>query len=472
MSPDTGGYGNEPPVYSILVIDDDKIFCDAIIDEFTLHRFKVLTAHNRADGLQACKQEKIDVVLLDQNLPDGEGHLLCPDILKANDETRIIFVTAFPSFENAVHAMKAGAHDYLSKPFEMEQLRLAIHRSLDIMELERVKQRETYRFTKERQDIVLVGQFGKGPDIRNLIKTAAPVDSPVLITGETGTGKNVVAKAIHYTDAREQSPFISINCAALPETLIEAELFGHEKGAFTDARNSRKGIFELAQGGTLFLDEIGDMPLHLQSKLLGVLDEGKIRRLGGQSFIPVKVRVIAATNSDLEEKVRKKTFRRDLYYRLSVLRIHLPPLRERLHDLQGLCDFFIRKMEGGRHHSVTLPESQLKSLEAYSWPGNIRELRNILERSLLLHGNILRPAELLDRGNSLGAPTEAPPQGSTPSPGAPGPGTLKTLAEVEQDYIEAVLTMHGFNLSRSARALGISLSTLKRKNRQYGFKRP
>lgn len=443
------------PKYQLLIIDDDQIFCDSLKDAFDQTQFQVSAANSKKDGLVICAAQKIDVVLLDQKLPDGEGHEICPDILALNDKTKIIFVTAYPSFDNAVNAIKAGAYDYLSKPFNLEELRLAVHRSIDLQNLERVKDREHYRIHKERDESVLVGRFGSTAGIRDMIRLAASSDSPVLITGETGTGKNVVARAIHFSGANDesQSPFIKVNCAALPESLIEDELFGHEKGAFTDARSNRKGLFELADGGTLLLDEIGDMPLHLQSKLLGVLDDGKIRRLGGQSLIPVNVRIIAATNHSLENAIKEKRFRQDLFYRLSVIRIHIPPLRERTMDIPQLCHFFIDKMSGSQH--PVLSDEQLKRLLAYDWPGNVRELKNIIERSMLLHGNDLRPFDLIQ----LNPLQKSEPVMMTHPEDVP----FKKLEEIEKEYMKQVLTYHDHNLTQSAKVLGISLSTLKRK---------
>lgn len=453
--------------HTLLIIDDDEIFCETTKDAFDSDRFHVLTAHNKADGLAACTKNKIDVVLLDQKLPDGDGHALCPAILKHNEETKIIFVTGYPSFDNAVNAIKAGAYDYLSKPFNLEELRLAVHRSISMTELERVKHLETYRVDKERDGSVLIGDFGETGDILNMIKLAASVDSPVLITGETGTGKNIVARAIHFTGSagETRTPFINTNCAAIPENLIEDELFGHEKGAFTDARTSRKGIFELAEGGTLFLDEIGDMPLHLQSKLLGVLDDQKIRRLGGQTVIPVNVRIIAATNRNPEELIKEKKFREDLYYRLSVIRIHIPPLRERPLDIPELCRYFIDKM--ARAQKPGLSENQLNRLKQYPWPGNVRELKNVIERSMLLHGSDLKPSELIEFISPAADTDDAAGVESPPD----DPDRHKTLEQMEKEHIQRVLDAHVFNYTRSAKTLGISLSTLKRKVKQYGLRK-
>ena len=257
---------------TFLVIDDDKVFCDAVKDYFSSKTVEVLTAHSGSGGLAVCSQRKVDVVLLDQKLPDVQGHTLCPSILKQNDQTKIVFITAYPSFDNAVEAIKLGAYDYLSKPFELEQLGLAIEKAFRTLDLETVEQFEKYRSQKESEEAVIIGGDGGLSEILQLVDLAASSEAPVLITGETGTGKDLVARTIHYRSPFRRAAFIEINCAAFPESLIEAELFGHEKGAFTGAVTSKKGVFEMAEGGTLLLNEIGEMPLNLQSKLLSVLE--------------------------------------------------------------------------------------------------------------------------------------------------------------------------------------------------------
>jgi DNA-binding NtrC family response regulator len=448
---------------TLLIVDDDRIFCHSVRDYFATEAVEVLVAHSAEKGLAFCQSRHVDVVLLDENLPDGEGHRLCPDILKANEETKIIFITAFPSFDHAVQALKAGAHDYLSKPFELEELQLVIGQSFRTMELEKVRHVETYRTAKEREKHILIGGFGGDESIGELIRLAAKTASPLLITGETGTGKGVVARAIHFNGPRRDAPFIPINCAAIPENLIEAELFGNERGAFTGAMSVRKGIFELADGGTLFLDEIGAMPLHLQSKLLGVLDDRRVKRLGGNTFIPVDVRIAAATNADLPEMIRARTFREDLYYRISVLCIHLPPLRQRPDDIPELCRHLLAQLGEGR--TDTLPETEMEALRRYPWPGNIRELRNILERSLLLHRHALRPSELIRQRDNDRAVFTGPLPDSV-SPGG-GPPEIRTLDEMNREYIAKVLELYAGNWTRSAKALGISISTLKRKVHEF-----
>ena len=293
-------------------------------------------------------------------------------------------------------------------------------------------------------------------EVLRLIEFAASSDSPVLITGETGAGKNVVAKAIHYKSAARNEPFISVNCASLPESLIEAELFGCEKGAYTGAATARKGLFEMADKGTIFLDELGEMPLHMQGKLLSVIEDRKMRRLGGEIERPVDVRITASTNVDIE-KALGTTFRKDLYYRLSVIRIHVPPLRERRRDIPALCHYLLNNMTGKREAS--LPDCELKRLMEYDWPGNVRELKNVLERAVIIQrGCEFRPSELLTKttGPETGAQDIVISCSSADN-------DIATLDEVEKKYIKLVLGKLSGNRLKTAETLGISLATLKRR---------
>ncbi len=451
--------GTEAYKKVLLVIDDDELLCDVIRERFSKDNLKVLTAHSIVDGIRACRNARIDIVLLDQSLPDGEGHSICPSILKFNEHSKIIFITAYPSFENAVHAIKGGAWDYLSKPFEMEELSLAVNNALKTLCLEKIANIANYRDIKERDEEVLVGHSRKFEELMKSIDLAASTDATVLITGETGTGKNIAAKAIHYKSNAGKAAFICVNCSAFPENLIEAELFGYEKGAFTGAESFRRGVFEMAEGGTLLLDEIGEMPVHLQSRLLNVLEDKKIKRLGGEVMRPVNVRIIAATSSNLE-KVRGTSFRNDLYYRLSVIRIHIPPLRERRDDIPEICSYLIGKFS---HESgVALDSTELEKLMQYDWPGNIRELKNVLERSFLLQkNNVIRPSEFI-------GDAQRPIAGSDNTLSA-GNTTL-SLSEVEKNHINLVLEKLSHNYAKTARALKISLSTLKRKIKEYDLK--
>lgn len=419
----------------------------------------MFASHTGADGVSLCSQNKMDVVLLDQNLPDTEGHLLCSSILACNDQTKIIFITAHPSFDGAIKAIREGAHDYLSKPFELEELSLTVKNALKTITLERVAQVEAYKRRDDIEEAVLIGSKGLN-EILKLIELAASASAPVLISGETGTGKNVAAKAIHYKSSARKDAFISINCAAIPENLIESELFGFEKGAFTGASYSKRGIFEMAEDGTLFLDEIGEMPMNLQVKLLNVLEDKKIKRLGSDIIRPVNVRIIAATNSDIENSL-DKTFRSDLYYRLGVMRIHIQPLRERKDDIPDLCEYLLRKISNSS--TVRIEKDEINKLMDYDWPGNVRELRNVLERALIIQkGDVLRPSELLIKTTTEKAARRMEAE--------PADETISTIEEMEKKHIKKALEKLSGNYTRTAEALGISLSTLKRKAMEYGLK--
>jgi DNA-binding NtrC family response regulator len=436
----------------LLIIDDDPLFCDAVREHFK-ERFDVIIARNGEEGIKIFSNYRVDIVLLDQKLPDIEGHELCPSILKYNEQAKIIFITAYPSFDSAVKAIRSGAYDYLSKPFELEELSLTIDNALKTLILERVAQVEDYRSHKESEEAILIGE--RLSEVKKLIDIAAKTDAPVLLTGETGTGKNIVARAIHYR-GKKKGPFISINCSTLPESLIEAELFGYERGAFTGAMTSRRGIFEMAEGGTLLLDEIGEMPLHLQTRLLSVLEEGKIKRLGGETMRPVYVRVIAATNAEIEGLLGSR-FRPDLYYRLSVMRIHIPPLRERREDIPELSRYLLKQIAGT---DLSIDEDELRRLMEYDWPGNVRELRNILERAYLIHKEgPLKPSKLLEKKVEAQNPSQKDLSDE-----------IITLEDMEKAHIRKALNRLSGNLTKTASALGISLSTLKRKIRQYNLK--
>ncbi|MBI5549595.1 MAG: sigma-54-dependent Fis family transcriptional regulator [Deltaproteobacteria bacterium] len=438
------------PPLTLLIVDDDEVFADAASRWLGGPSLAVLRACTAADARSMAVSRHVDLILLDEKLPDGLGHQLCPELLAANEGAKIIFMTAFPSVEHAVRAVRAGATDYVSKPCEPAELKLVVSQACRALELERVEARAGYRSSREKNATVLLGE-GLA-ETRRLVDIAATTQAPVLVTGETGTGKNVVAKAIHFAGSARRDAFGSINTAAFPENLIVAELCGYERGAFTGAVASSTGIFEMAEGGTLVLDEIGEMPLHLQAKLLSVLEDKVIKRLGGTALKPVDARVIATTNADLESAIARKAFREDLFYRLSVIRIHVPPLRQRPQDIPELCRHFLRTL--GQGTPPDLPETELAALQAYPWPGNVRELRNVIERALLLRrSDRLAPSELL--GVRAPAPREDTTSRPTPS--------HETLEQVEQRYISQVLGECSGNLSQAARRLGIALSTLKRR---------
>ncbi len=439
----------------LLIIDDDRFFCKSLTNYLAVQDYEILSAHTLEDGENCFRKQKIDVILLDQKLPDGNGIDLCNAILRKSEQVKIIFITAFPSFDNAVKALRKGAFDYLSKPLEIEEVAMTVNQAFRTLELENVEHIQNYKNRQEHNQHVLIGQEGGLKDTSKYIRLSAENDVPILITGETGTGKNVVAKSIHYSGTSSKGCLMDINCAALPENLIEAELFGYERGAFTGATSAKKGIFELADGGTLFLDEIGELPLHLQAKLLGVLDEHKVKRLGGESYKQIHVKIIAATNVDLEKAVENNLFRQDLFFRLSVLPIHLPPLRDRIEDIAPLCSYFISC--SAQKSNAVLPPDEMLKLQEYHWPGNVRELRNVIERSLIFTRNgCIYPSELLTTQNL---------ENTGPEPSSRS--SVQSLAEVEKSHIIQVLKELNNNHTHAATALGISRSTLIRKLKHY-----
>lgn len=449
---------------TLLIIDDDRLFCDALATHLHRAAMNVSIANTGEQAIAWSKRYSADVVLLDQKLPDANGIDLCNHLLSANEQCKIIFITAFPSFDHAVQALRNGAYDYLSKPLELDELRLAINQAFRTVELEHVEQIQKFHNVKDSESIKLLGMNGGLAPIREMIERAATNRAPVLITGETGTGKTAVAKTIHYLKTDRRSPFIDTNCAALPENLIESELFGHEKGAFTGAAHRKKGLFEMADSGTLFLDEIGEMPLLLQSKLLGVLDSGRFRRLGGQTECFTDARIIAATNIDLEGAIQAKQFRQDLYYRMSVIQIHIPPLRQRKQDIRELTLYFLGSIAPDKQFSIQ--NQEIVALENYSWPGNVRELRNIIERAIILsRGEQIHPSQLLQQSSFLNG--VKPRESVAMNPKILPP--ITPLATLEQQHIQLVLETFSHNRTQAAKALGIARSTLIRKLEQYNM---
>jgi DNA-binding NtrC family response regulator len=438
------------------MVDDDRFFCRLVRDELSRSGLEVAVEHSLAGARETARRLLPEVVLLDNQLPDGDGLTLVPDLLRANEEAKVILITGFPSFDNAVDALRDGVHDYLTKPVDVEKLRIAVRRALRARELERIEQVERRRSAEERESAVLIGVSPAWKQVEMLIQRFAAASSPVLITGESGTGKSLLARSIHYASPRAAGPFLSTNCAALPEGLIEAELFGVEKGAYTGAVASRKGLFQIADGGSLFLDEIAEMPPPLQAKLLSVLEDGQVRRLGTTACQPVNTRVLTATNLAPESAVESGRLRLDLYYRLNVLRIHVPPLRERPEDVPLLCDHLLARLAPGRGARLGPGEERL--LRHYAWPGNVRELKNVLERCLMLQdgadvypSHLLEPFALTERSPSAGAEK--------------GDEDLLPLEEMERRHILRALRTCDGNLTRTSQRLGISLSTLRRKLR-------
>lgn len=453
LLPENAASGN------VLVIDDDTLFCDAVSCADIGEDVTVFTANTASQGLDLCKQHKMDVVLLDQHLPDKNGSEICSDILSRNDQTKIILATAYPDFGKAVKVIKLGAFDYLAKPFDIDELSLTIKRAFQAIEFERVAAINSWKNKQEAEQSHFIGSSPAAQAVRNAALLAAGSKASTLLTGATGTGKTLLARYIHANSTLRNKVFLSINCATLPENLIEAELFGVEKGAFTDAHTCRRGIFEMANGGTLFLDEISTLPQHLQAKLLGVLDDGKIKRLGSEKTQKVDVRIIAATNSNLVHDIHAGSFREDLFYRLSVLSIELPSLSQRKEDIKELCHHFLTESQAN-----AISNDEYCAMAEYHWPGNIRELKNILERAALLaNGEALTPSAFLGDIPTFPAPvsTLQPP----PTP-AEYPSNY-SLKDIEKEHIKRTLTALKQNRSKAARSLDISRSTLIRKLKQY-----
>jgi len=435
----------------MLVVDDEKLFGESIRDHLDEDGVEVLLAHTLADARALLAEQSVDLMLLDNDLPDGQGLAFLGEQRALGFDGSVLVVTGSPSLDNAVEAMRMGILDYLDKPVALEELRLAVLRSLEELWTVRREQAQSRsrRAGPERP------RSAAATEAWAAAERAARSDTTVLLTGETGTGKTVLARAIHdWWNASR--PFVSVNCGALPENLIEAELFGTEAGAFTGAK-ARKGLFEAADGGTLLLDEVGELPLHLQTKLLTVLDEGVIRPIGGHRSRRVSARVIAATNVDLEAAVAAGDFREDLLYRLDVFRIEMPPLRERRGDMPELIERLLRQLEAPP--TAALAEGELEALMAHSWPGNLRELRNVLDRALLLDPvSTLRPSQHLRASRGQRSDGPAP--------------SLESLAEVERAHTLRTLEVMDGHRQETARVLGIGVSTLRRKLKEWGYRDP
>jgi two-component system, NtrC family, response regulator AtoC len=453
----------------ILVVEDEKLIRMSLVDELTRQGYQVYEADTGGAGIAKIDEEPVDLLLLDYRLPDIDGLQVLREVSSKHPETLVILMTAYSSIENAVQAIKLGAYDYINKPFDMDEMIIRIKKALETTELRRevrmytAKQKEQFGLAR------LIGRSEAMQRVREQIRRIAHSGaSTVLIRGESGVGKDVIAKAIHYESERARYPFVNVTCTAIPENLLESELFGHEKGAFTDARMQKKGLFELARNGTVFLDEIGDMPAVLQAKLLRFLEERNFRRVGGTEDISVDVRIIAATNRDLDEAVRKGEFRADLYYRLKVIPMEVPPLRDRVDDIPLLAQTFVDQLRAEfRSKSKGLSAAALKLLTRYPWPGNIRELRNAIERAMILgSAELVEPQDLpaeLEPGRSK--PGEAEGLVNLPPEGV-------RLEAVEESLVGQALNRTRGNQSAAARLLGITRDQLRYRMERMGLLAP
>lgn len=445
---------------TILIVDDDPTIRRVLEDLLKKEGFNVLSALNVDAALPLIDQRDLDLIVTDLKMPGKSGMDLLTAVRERRPSLPVIMITAFGNVDAAVTAMKKGAYDFITKPFDENELLNVIEKAISESELNR-ELLSTY-FDQEPQFSQIIGQTPKVQEILQTIKKIAPTDSTVLITGETGVGKELIAQEIHLKSPRRDHPFVKVNCAAIPETLMESELFGYEKGAFTGAVTNKPGRFELAHKGTILLDEIGEMALHLQAKLLEAIQDKSFNRVGGIKTIKVDARIIAATNQDLQSAIQAGKFRSDLYYRLNVVLIQIPPLRERKEDLVPLINYFLKKfsMKYKKRVENVSPEV-MASFSHYHWPGNIRELENVLERMVLMsESETLTPDQL---------PAEI--RGTAPHVEAP---TLKEKIEAishltEKQMIIEALNKMGQNRTRTARLLGISRRTLQNKIKEYGL---
>ena len=451
----------------ILVAEDDAAARELLVEALKKEGYDVEAVAGGKEAIERGRKRQFDLVLTDIRMGDVSGFEVLRAFQASSPDTPIVLLTAFGSMEGAIEAMKQGAYDYLAKPFRREDVKLVVRRSLDHRRLirENAKFREELRDRGSRSP--LVGSSPPMLEVYKLVAKVAAGKSTVLLEGESGTGKELVARAIHSNSARRDGPFVPVNCAALPESLLESELFGHERGAFTGAVSAKPGLFEMANGGTLFLDEIGDISQALQVKLLRVLQEQEVRRVGGTAVVRLDCRLIGATNQNLETLVKEGRFREDLFYRLNVVRIPLPPLRQRREDIPMLAHHFLQQCAGGQPHPIRgfLPET-MACLQQYAWPGNVRELENVIERVVSLsRGPLVLPSDLPEAIRQAHS-------GSTAGTGGHAPGesgAWLTLEEVEKRYLQQVLQETGGNKAQAAKILGIDRRTLYRMAERFGL---
>jgi two-component system, NtrC family, response regulator AtoC len=445
----------------ILIIDDEQVIVESLGMFLAEKGYKAHYAATVAEGLHKFTGSRPDAVILDIRLPDGNGLDLLKELKTRNHETAVIMMTAFHDMDTTIKAMKLGATEYITKPIDVDELEKALHRA---MRAGGAKPLSTVRTDDIPTHYKKGAIIGNSREMKNIFKSIGSLSEnrvTVLIEGETGTGKELIAKAIHCNSPFKDQPFLAINCSAIVPTLLESELFGHEKGAFTGATYQKRGRFELAGEGTIFLDEVGDLPMELQAKLLRILQEKDFERVGGEKSLHSNARVIAATNRDLKQMVQQGTFRQDLYYRLSVAAVKVPPLRTRKEDIEQLVTFLLKKVSSELHKPIKAVEDKgMKALVEHDWPGNVRELENILTRAALnSQGDIIFEDAILPL---LAGNRQTETNGWVSA-------TSRSLSEVERDYIVAVLNETGGNLGHACQILGISRPTLRQKLRAYAL---
>jgi len=445
----------------ILIVDDEPNIRQGLVEALDDQGYEIHQASSGEAALELLSMTSFDLVLVDLVMEEMDGIDVLREINRQWPQTEVVIITAHGTIETAVRALKEGAYDYLSKPINVKRFRSYVHNILRAQELEEENRRLRQQLSTEHEYSHIIGQSEKLLTILEMIDQLAPTDVTILIEGESGTGKELVAQAIHHRSGRGREPFISVNCGALPKELIGSELFGHEKGAFTGASQQKQGRFELAHRGTLFLDEIAEMDLEVQVNLLRVLEEGRLRRIGGMGEIEVDVRVIAATNKSLQERVKQGRFREDLFYRLNVVRMNLPPLRERHEDIELLAQHFLDTFSAKYHKSdLQFSPEVTARFEAYDWPGNIRELKNCIERAVILAQGPIIDLDLL--------PERLQQEPSTSV--TPGVSVGYSLAEMEKEMIRQTLEHTQGHRKRAAEILGISERDLYYKLKKYQLK--
>ncbi len=453
----------------ILLIDDDRGALDSLADVLEHKGYEVIKKTDGAEGIRVLKEQSLDLVITDLRMGEVDGMKVLAEARAIEPPISVIVMTAFARMETAVEAIRKGASDYLSRPFRLEQLDMVVRRTLEQAALQKENRKLRSIIEESQSRTEIIGSSPEMVEVYKIVARVAPLNTTVLIQGESGTGKELVAQSIHKNSGRK-GLFVAVNCAAFSESLLESEIFGYVKGAFTGATGNKKGVFEAASGGTCFLDEISNTPLSLQMKLLRVLEEHEVTRVGSTEPIPVNVRIIAATNRLLEEMVQEEQFREDLFYRLKVVTIDLPPLRSRKGDIAALLDHFVLRFAAASGKTIAVHESVYPMLVRYDWPGNVRELENALERAIALNSTgLLTPEDFPDEIRNAEASMSLSPQaaGRAPQPVE----SYLPLSEIEKNYVLEVLEASEGNVSKAADILSIDRRTVYRILERHGIQR-